>query len=392
MAQKYSIQLLTATTAQWSESQYVIPEGELVAELLTDNKIQLKVGNGLNKFSDLPYVADKGIQGDPGTPGLSPTVTASRDGSVTTVTITDEQGPKVFYINDGVSPVVDVSKTDGIATIIITSADGHKEFTVNDGVSPTVSTSKTGEIATVTITDGSGEHTFEVKDGDKGDPFTFADLTPAQKLELKGETGEGFVVQGTYDTVEQLSASVTSPTAGVAYGVGTVAPYDIYIYDGVKAVWVNHGPLKGAKGDKGDRFTYEDFTEDQLAALKGDAGFSPIVSLSKENGITTITVQNESGESQSVEIIDGSNATVTVDSELSETSENPVQNKVINTKFGEIAAELENTIKTDGGTVTGTLKLAADPTEAMEAVTKQYVDNLVGDIEAALDAILGEGA
>lgn len=29
---------------------------------------------------------------------------------------------------------------------------------------------------------------------------------------------------------------------------------------------------KGAKGDKGDPFTYEDFTEDQLAALKGEKG------------------------------------------------------------------------------------------------------------------------
>ena len=28
----------------------------------------------------------------------------------------------------------------------------------------------------------------------------------------------------------------------------------------------------GIKGDKGDPFTYEDFTEEQLAALKGEAG------------------------------------------------------------------------------------------------------------------------
>lgn len=349
MAQKYSIQLLTATTAQWNESQYVIPEGELVAELLADGKIQLKVGNGLHKYSELSYVADKGIQGDPGTPGFSPIVEVSKDGDVATITITDSQGDKVFNVNDGVSPTVGVNKVDGIATITITSGGGDKVFTLNDGVSPTVSTSKTGEVTTVTITDGGGDHVFEIKDGDKGDPFTFDDLTDKQKLELKGDTGEGFVVQGTYDTLALLEAGVTSPQAGDAYGVGTAAPFDIYIYDGVKAIWVNHGQLKGAKGDKGDAFTYADFTNEQLAALKGQDGLSPTVSLSKTGKVTTITVTDVNG-SDSVEIIDGSMEEIVIDSSMSDTSENMVQNKVI----------------------------------------KAYVDGLVGDIEMALDAILGE--
>lgn len=45
-----------------------------------------------------------------------------------------------------------------------------------------------------------------------------------------------------------------------------------------------------------------------------------------------------------------------------------------------------------GGTMTGTLNLAADPVNALEAATKQYVDNLIGDIETAIteiNAILG---
>ena len=37
--------------------------------------------------------------------------------------------------------------------------------------------------------------------------------------------------------------------------------------------------------------------------------------------------------------------------------------------------------------MTGSLILNADPTENLEAVTKQYVDNLIGDIDAAMDAI-----
>ena len=61
------------------------------------------------------------------------------------------------------------------------------------------------------------------------------------------------------------------PTSGVdvgsLYGVGADAPYDYYGWDGNK--WTNNGQLKGAKGDP---FTYADFTEEQLAALKGPKG------------------------------------------------------------------------------------------------------------------------
>ena len=90
----------------------------------------------------------------------------------------------------------------------------------------------------------------------------------------KGDTGAGFRVLGYYESVSALEAVVTNPEVGVAYGIGTAEPYDIYIYDENKG-WVNNGPLQGAKGDqgeKGDPFTYDDFTSEQLAALKGPKG------------------------------------------------------------------------------------------------------------------------
>ena len=67
----------------------------------------------------------------------------------------------------------------------------------------------------------------------------------------KGDTGQGFVVKGYYATATALSAAVTAPAAGDAYGVGMAAPYDIYIWDGVNSTWVNNGALQGAKGDTG---------------------------------------------------------------------------------------------------------------------------------------------
>lgn len=67
----------------------------------------------------------------------------------------------------------------------------------------------------------------------------------------KGDTGSGFKVLGYYATAAALSAAVANPEAGMAYGVGTAEPYDIYIYDSVSKSWKNNGPLQGAKGDTG---------------------------------------------------------------------------------------------------------------------------------------------
>ena len=54
--------------------------------------------------------------------------------------------------------------------------------------------------------------------------------------------------------------------------------YGVALKNGFKGTveeWL--ASLKGEKGDIGEAFTYEDFTEEQLEALKGANGFSPIV-------------------------------------------------------------------------------------------------------------------
>lgn len=89
----------------------------------------------------------------------------------------------------------------------------------------------------------------------------------------KGEAGAAF----TYDmfTEEQLAALVgPKGETGPQGPAGTPFTYDMFTEDELAA-------LKGPKGDKGDQgeqglpgeaFTYEDFTEEQLAALVGPKG------------------------------------------------------------------------------------------------------------------------
>lgn len=57
--------------------------------------------------------------------------------------------------------------------------------------------------------------------------------------------GRGLTILGYHATVEALQAAVTAPQRGDAYGIGTAAPYDIYIWDSVQERWVNNGPLQG---------------------------------------------------------------------------------------------------------------------------------------------------
>ena len=75
---------------------------------------------------------------------------------------------------------------------------------------------------------------------------------PQGKQGEKGEPGSGFKVLGYYATESALSAAVTNPAAGDAYGIGTSEPYDIYIWDGVNRKWVNNGALQGAQGIQGE--------------------------------------------------------------------------------------------------------------------------------------------
>lgn len=58
------------------------------------------------------------------------------------------------------------------------------------------------------------------------------------------------------------------------------------------------------KGEKGDAFAYEDFTEDQLAALKGDKGYSPTITVEAITGGHRITITDANG-SESIDVMDG---------------------------------------------------------------------------------------
>lgn len=68
---------------------------------------------------------------------------------------------------------------------------------------------------------------------------------------FNGRDGKSFEIKGYYANLETLETGVPEPAPGEAYCVGSAAPYDVYIYDGVNGEWVNNGTIQGAKGDAG---------------------------------------------------------------------------------------------------------------------------------------------
>lgn len=90
-----------------------------------------------------------GLQGDPGAPGVSPTVTVTEIEGGHRVTVTDAAGAKSFDVLNGapgepgqpgqpgapgVSPTVEVVEIDGGHRVTIADANGSQSFDVLDGV------------------------------------------------------------------------------------------------------------------------------------------------------------------------------------------------------------------------------------------------------------------
>ena len=132
---------------------------------------------------------ERGSTGNTGQDGISPTVTTSKSGKVTTIEIVDKNGTHTATINDGndgnngsdgFSPSASVTKSGDTATITITDKNGTTTTTVSDGASgqngtdgvdgysPTATVTKSGSTATISITDKNGTTTATVSDGTNG--------------------------------------------------------------------------------------------------------------------------------------------------------------------------------------------------------------------------------
>lgn len=106
----------------------------------------------------------------------------------------------------------------------------------------------------------------------------------------KGDTGTGLTILGKYVSERDLVYYVPNPSIGDAYAVGESEPYNIYIWDG--HLYVNHGPLQGAKGDKGDKGDTGEKGDKGDTGATGAKGADAII-----NGVNTVEMNAGQGMS-----------------------------------------------------------------------------------------------
>lgn len=109
---------------------------------------------------------------------------------------------------------------------------------------------------------------FKNLKGQKGDKGDIGNTGEKGDTGATGKDGKNFTILGYKDSLEQLQTDVPSPAQGDAYGVGTVEPYELYIYDTTKG-WVANGTIGGGTSvDVVDNLT----TGDADKALSANMG------------------------------------------------------------------------------------------------------------------------
>lgn len=163
------------------------------------------------------------------------------------------------YVDTGESAAGEKGDTgNGISSCTL-NTDYTLTLNFTDGTSYTTPVSIRGATGAkgntgvgITNTVLNNDYTLTVQFSD-GSSYTSPSIRGA--IGPKGETGKGLKILGYFVTASALSAGVSNPEAGDAYGVGSAAPYDIYMWDASAKKWVNNGSLQGVKGDDGVTFT-----------------------------------------------------------------------------------------------------------------------------------------
>lgn len=293
------------------------------------------IGDGINVDASgkISVTVTKGEKGEAGADGYSPTVTTSKSGKTTTITITDKNGTKTTTINDG---------EDGV--------DGKDGVSVSSIVQTTTSTADGGtNVITATLSDGT-KTTFNIKNGSQGS---------------KGDRGEA----------GKDGINAASEFEGYE-------PSDFANANHTHSSYVNQNAFSNVK--VGSTTIAADTTTDTLTITAGDnvtitpdatndkvtiAATHPTITKSTDStstaapsaGGTFTTIDSVTRDSNghvtkvNTKTVTLPNTNVTVDSALSSTSTNPVQNKVVN----EALNSLDNAHFKDRGWVTNGAALSS---------------------------------
>lgn len=146
---------------------------------------------------------------------------------------------------------------------------------------------------------------------------------------VKGADGTSVNIKGELNTTEEL------PT-GANNGDGYIINGDLWVYTDNN--WINAGAIKGPQGETGNGIQSVTFTSSSIGEIAGIAGATDTYTITFTNGETT-TFNVYNGKN-------GTDSSLTIDTEMSDTSTNAVQNKVIKTYIDNIVGDIQTILET----------------------------------------------
>ena len=322
------IALKSDTTDNWAKSTLVLLKGEQAIEITESGAYKIKIGDGVKTFAELPYAT------------MTPEEISALigDGSVQNVTLASGTN------NGTLKLTVDGTTTDNIAVKGLGSAAYTNTSAYATAAQGTLATNAVRKVVS-----GTANGTISVTTG----------TGAATNVAVKGLASAAYKTAG--------SAQGNVPVNGAA--LGTTA--DVPVVTNTSGQLVPHA--SGALGS---------------AAFKGAETFATAAQGAKADKSV-----------QSVSITSGTNngtIKLTVNGKATDDIAVKGLGSAAYTASGAYATAAQGT-KADaampkaGGTFTGTVTLAADPTDVLQPTTKQYVDAKISSSIAASDAMVFKG-
>lgn len=322
------IALKSDTTANWAKSTLVLLKGEQAIEITESGAYKIKIGDGVKTFAELPYAT------------MTPEEISALigDGSVQNVTLASGTN------NGTLKLTVDGTTTDNIAVKGLGSAAYTNTSAYATAAQGTLATNAVRKVVsgtengTISVTTGTGAATDIAVKGLGSAAYKGAGASQGQVPVNGAALGTTANVPVVTNTSGQLVPHASGALGSAAFkGAETFAT-----------------AAQGAKADKSVQ--------------------SVSITSGTNNGTIKLTVNGNATDNIAVKGL--GSAAYTASGAYATSAQ---------------GAKADAAMPKAGGTFTGTVTLAADPTDALQPTTKQYVDAKISSSIAASDAMVFKG-
>ena len=322
------IALKADTTANWAKSTLVLLKGEQAIEITESGAYKIKIGDGVKTFSELPYAT------------MTPEEISALigDGSVQTIVLSTGTN------NGTLKLTVDGKDTDNIAVKGLGSAAYTNSSNYATAAQGTLATNAVRKVTT-----GSANGTISVTTG----------TGSATDVAVKGLNSAAYKAAG--------SAQGNVPINGASLGTTDNVP----VVTNTSGQLVPHA--SGALGSAAFKGVESFATAAQ--GTKADKSVQSVsITSGTNNGTIKLTVNGNATDNIAVKGL--GSAAYTASGAYATSAQ---------------GAKADAAMPKSGGTFTGAVTLAADPTADLQPTTKQYVDSKIASSIAASDAMVFKG-